>query len=118
MTEIYFLFILKIIIGIVVGGTLGSFFGVLYYRLPQGQSIIKPRSHCEHCKQQLEPRDLIPIASYYMNKGECRFCHASISQSHVIIEAVFIVICLAFIFILFPTRFEIQAPINDFLHQG
>ncbi len=117
MTEVYFFIVFKILIGIVVGGVLGSFFGVLYHRLPLGESIITPRSYCDHCKEPLEPRDLIPIASYYLNKGECRFCHASISQRHVIIEAAFIVICVVFIFILFPTNLQIQAPINDFIHQ-
>ncbi len=117
MNEAYFFILFKLLTGIVVGGVLGSFFGLVYHRLPNGESIIKPRSHCDACKHPLEARDLIPIASYYLNKGECRFCHASISQSHVIIEAVFMAICVIFIFIVFPTHVEIQAPINDFIHQ-
>ncbi|MBY0427582.1 MAG: prepilin peptidase, partial [Alphaproteobacteria bacterium] len=86
MAEMYFFIVFKVLIGIVVGGVLGSFFGLVYDRVPNGESIIKPRSYCDHCKQQLEPRDLIPIASYYLNQGECRFCHTLITQRHVIVE--------------------------------
>lgn len=117
MSEVYFFIVLKIIAGYLIGGTLGSFFGLVYDRVPNGESIIKPRSYCDHCKQQLEPRDLIPIASYYLNSGECRFCHIGISQRHVLIEAIFTVLCIIFIFVIFPTHLEINVPITDFIHQ-
>ncbi|NDE90494.1 MAG: prepilin peptidase [Alphaproteobacteria bacterium] len=90
MSEYTLITFLKIIAAILVGGTLGSFAGVLLYRLPRKQSIIAPRSYCNSCKQTLAPRDLIPIASYVMNKGQCRFCHAPIGREHALIELLFI----------------------------
>jgi prepilin signal peptidase PulO-like enzyme (type II secretory pathway) len=103
MSEPLFFIVFKVLIGVLVGGTLGSFFGLVTHRLPLGQSIIKPRSYCDSCGRQLEPRDLIPIVSYVLNKGECRFCHASISPRHVMFEAVGMVMCVGLALMLFPS---------------
>lgn len=89
---------MKIITGIVVGGVLGSFCTMLAYRVPRGLSIVKPRSHCTHCKTQLTWRDLIPLASYLMNKGRCRHCGAEIGKQYLIIEvAITVLVCILFI---------------------
>jgi prepilin signal peptidase PulO-like enzyme (type II secretory pathway) len=117
MAEVYFFLVFKVLIGLVVGGTLGSFFGVIYHRIPQGESIIHPPSYCDHCKQPLKARDLIPVVSYYLNKGECRMCHGSIGQENLVFEIVFIVITIGFIFVLYPSHLEIHAPLTDFIHQ-
>lgn len=117
MGEALFFLIFKILIGTVVGGVLGSFFGVVYHRVPQGESIITPRSYCDACRTPLAARDLIPVVSYYMNKGECRQCHASIPQENLVFELVFIAITVGFIFLLYPSHIEIPAPLTDFIHQ-
>lgn len=93
-----FAFWLNLLTGIVVGGVLGSFCTMLAYRLPRGLSIITPRSHCTHCKTQLTWRDLIPLASYLLNKGRCRHCGALIGKRYLFIElAITFVVTLLFV---------------------
>ncbi|MDD3026911.1 MAG: prepilin peptidase [Erysipelotrichaceae bacterium] len=70
----------------VVGVCLGSFSNVLIYRIPLKQSIAKGRSHCGGCNRQIPAYDLIPIVSYVILKGRCRFCNEKIGIIHPIIE--------------------------------
>ncbi len=64
----------------------GSFLGVLARRLPRGESIVRPRSHCESCGAALGPLELIPIASFLRSGGACRHCRAPISRDHLGVE--------------------------------
>lgn len=80
-----------------VGITLGSFYNVVGFRIPQGQSIIKPRSACGTCKQTLSPLELIPILSYLIQKGTCKQCGSKISAFYPVIECLTgILFCLTF----------------------
>lgn len=65
---------------------LGSFFNVCIYRIPQGESIVFPRSHCPHCKQLIAAWDNIPVLSFVLLKGRCRSCQAKISWRYPSIE--------------------------------
>lgn len=56
----------------------GSFFNVLADRLPAGQNILKPPSHCFGCNRRLNWTDLIPVVSFVMLKGRCRYCGSKI----------------------------------------
>lgn len=58
---------------------IGSFYNVVAIRGLHGMSIVWPPSHCPVCKHKLSPRDLIPVLSYIMLKGRCRYCRAKIS---------------------------------------
>jgi len=64
----------------------GSFYNVLIYRLPNDQSIINPPSTCGHCQHQLKALDLIPVLSYVMLKGRCRYCNHKVSIQYPLIE--------------------------------
>ncbi|MED0676400.1 prepilin peptidase [Aneurinibacillus thermoaerophilus] len=64
----------------------GSFFNVVGLRVPQEQSLLAPPSHCPTCKKQLKPIDLIPILSYLIARGKCRYCRAPISPVYPLIE--------------------------------
>jgi len=55
-------------------------------RLPQGQSIINPRSHCAACNRKLGNLDVIPIFSYLWLRGRCRYCRAPIPLRLPIVE--------------------------------
>ena len=71
---------ISIIIGLFVIGTIfGSFYNVVAYRLPKGESIIYPSSHCPNCNHKLTPLELIPILSYVLQKGQCVNCKQKIS---------------------------------------
>jgi len=64
----------------------GSFYNVLIYRLPNDQSIIKPPSTCGYCKEQLKALDLIPVLSYVILKGRCRYCNHKVSIQYPLVE--------------------------------
>ncbi|EOD00109.1 prepilin peptidase [Caldisalinibacter kiritimatiensis] len=65
----------------------GSFLNVCIYRIPRGESIAYPPSHCPKCDSKLKPIDLIPILSFIINKGKCRYCGEPISLQYPLIEA-------------------------------
>jgi leader peptidase (prepilin peptidase) / N-methyltransferase len=56
-------------------------------RLPAGQSLFGPRSHCAACKTPLALRDLVPVASYLFLRGRCRYCSAPIPIRVLLVEA-------------------------------
>ncbi len=66
----------------------GSFLNVCIDRLPRGQSIIKPPSHCPACKHKLGTLDLIPLFSYLWLRGRCRYCRAPIPIRLPVVEGV------------------------------
>jgi leader peptidase (prepilin peptidase) / N-methyltransferase len=70
----------------IFGSIMGSFLNVCIYRMPLGQSIIKPRSFCPHCKKPIPWYDNIPFISYISLKGKCRFCKERISIRYFIVE--------------------------------
>jgi len=64
----------------------GSFLNVLIHRLPRGESIVMPPSHCPECGTKLTPLDLIPILGYLFLRGKCRYCRAKISFRYPLVE--------------------------------
>ena len=71
---------------IVVGMATGSFLGALTFRLPRGQTIVKGRSLCPHCKRKIAWHDNIPLFSYLILGGRCRHCDKEISKRYPFIE--------------------------------
>ncbi|MBS1103328.1 prepilin peptidase [Gluconobacter sp. Dm-62] len=65
---------------------IGSFLGVLIRRLPRKAPIVVARSCCETCGKALEPRDLVPLLSFVLQRGRCRFCGSHIDPFHPAIE--------------------------------
>lgn len=70
----------------VLGAIVGSFFGTLVLRWPEGRSIVRGRSQCDGCGVVLGPRDLIPLLSAALARGRCRVCGAAIDPQHWQIE--------------------------------
>lgn len=68
------------------GLLLGSFFNVVGLRVPKGESILYPPSHCPSCRRQLGARDLVPVFSFLINRGKCRYCGAKISPLYLLGE--------------------------------
>jgi len=64
----------------------GSFLNVCIYRIPRGESIVYPPSHCPNCKTRIKPYDLIPVLSFIILKGRCRACHEKIPLRYPIVE--------------------------------
>lgn len=76
----------KIIVIILFGLAWGSFLNVLIYRLPLGMSILKPPSSCPRCRQRIKFYDNIPIISFLVLRGRCRYCREKISFSYPLVE--------------------------------
>lgn len=71
---------------LLVAPIIGSWLGVLIRRWPQGRPVAMARSACEHCGHQLGPLDMLPLASYLLLRGRCRYCAAPIGWFHPAIE--------------------------------
>ena len=70
----------------IFGTLFGSFYNVVGYRLPRGESIAYPPSHCPKCGHRLSPLELIPIFSFLFQKGKCKNCGDKISWFYSIFE--------------------------------
>jgi len=70
------------------GATLGSFLNVVICRLPEDQSIVKPRSRCPACGQSISWYDNIPILSFFLLRRRCRGCGEKISWRYPLVEFV------------------------------
>lgn len=73
---------------VVVGLLLGSFTNLAADRLPRGESLIRPRSHCRACERRLDVVDLLPILGYVLRGGRCATCRAPIGISAPFVEMV------------------------------
>jgi len=80
------------------GLALGSFLNVCIYRLPRGESVISPRSRCPHCQQLIAAYDNIPLLSYLILRGRCRYCRARISPLYPLVELATAVLLVAIYF--------------------
>ncbi|MCK4453839.1 prepilin peptidase [Candidatus Parcubacteria bacterium] len=70
----------------VFGLVAGSFLNCVTYRLERKQSALKGRSYCPYCKHQLSWYDLIPVLSFIILKGKCRYCQKPISIQYPLVE--------------------------------
>ena len=83
-----------LIIGLMFGAYLvgvamliGSFINLAADRLPRGESLVRPRSHCRSCRRELDAIDLVPVAGYLIRAGKCATCGARIGVSSLVVEA-------------------------------
>ncbi len=72
---------------VAIGACVGSFLNVVIYRLPRGQSIVFPPSHCPHCGRSIKWYDNVPLLSWCVLRGRCRFCKEPISPRYLLVEA-------------------------------
>src|SRR5665213_1209720 len=63
---------IAIILAGVFGATLGSFINVVIYRLPRGESLLAPGSHCPSCRAAVKPYDNVPVLAWLWLRGHCR----------------------------------------------
>lgn len=82
MSEVALLSVAAVFLGLVFG----SFVTALTYRLPRGESIAHGRSRCPKCAHTLTAQDLVPIFSWLIGGGGCRYCRAPISPRYPVIE--------------------------------
>lgn len=75
----------KIII-VLFGLIWGSFLNVVIYRVPLGLSLVRPPSSCPQCKKRIKVYDNIPVISFLLLRGKCRFCGARIPWTYPFVE--------------------------------
>jgi leader peptidase (prepilin peptidase)/N-methyltransferase len=71
---------------LVTGMVVGSFLNVCICRLPKGESVVSPPSHCPLCAYRIRWYDNIPLVSYLLLRGRCRGCGARISFQYPLVE--------------------------------
>jgi leader peptidase (prepilin peptidase)/N-methyltransferase len=69
-----------------LGLLIGSFLNVVAYRVPRGESLLWPASHCTDCEQPIKPYDNLPVLSWLLLRGKCRNCGVRISPRYPAIE--------------------------------
>lgn len=102
-----------LVVSVLLGLLVGSFLNVVIWRVPRGESIVRPRSRCPGCKTQLGERDNIPVLSYVLLRGRCRSCGAEISVRYPLVE-----VGTALVFGLLSWRLGVSAALPAFLYLG
>ncbi len=85
---------------LLAGMVFGSFFMLVAMRVPLGESIITSRSHCHYCKYVLRPKELIPIISFYIQRGCCTNCKRKIPIMYVAFECITGSICFLTVYMI------------------
>jgi leader peptidase (prepilin peptidase)/N-methyltransferase len=76
----------KVLLVFVTGACVGSFVGLVAYRLPRERSIVTPQSFCPACERSLLVRQNLPILSYLILRGRCGLCGATIGFRYFLTE--------------------------------
>jgi leader peptidase (prepilin peptidase) / N-methyltransferase len=77
---------IRAIVALPFGLGVGSFMTVAVYRLPRGESVIRPRSRCPACGAEIGARDNVPVLSWLLLRGRCRRCGERISVEYPLLE--------------------------------
>jgi leader peptidase (prepilin peptidase)/N-methyltransferase len=75
-----------IVVAFVFGAIVGSFLNVCIVRIPKGDSIVYPASHCPSCKKPIRFYDNVPLLSYLLLRGRCHSCGERISPRYFFVE--------------------------------
>ena len=106
-----FFYPMGILFSFAIGSCIGSFLNVCIWRIPRGENLSNPPSHCPSCNYAIPIWFNIPIAAWLILGGKCKNCRAPISPRYIIIEAV-----TGIIFVLITYRAKlIQFPIEHLL---
>ncbi|MCU0575281.1 MAG: prepilin peptidase [Desulfobacterota bacterium] len=87
----------------VLGLFIGSFLNVCIYRIPRGESIIWPGSRCTKCGTPVKARDNIPVISYLVLGGKCRFCAEPIAVRYPVVELLSALLAVSLLYRFGPT---------------
>jgi leader peptidase (prepilin peptidase)/N-methyltransferase len=95
----------------VFGLVIGSFLNVVIWRVPRGESVVSPPSHCPGCDAPIAPRDNVPVLSWLVLRGRCRACGTRISVRYPLVEA-----ATGALFAAFAVRFGPHAVLPAYLY--
>lgn len=97
------------------GLCVGSFLNVCIYRLPRGLSVITPRSYCPRCRQPLRMPDLLPLVSYVLQGGKCRYCQGIIPLRYPLVE---LATGVGFLLLWWHFGFSVEFIVYSYLFSG
>lgn len=97
----------------VLGLLVGSFVNVVVWRVPSGESVIRPPSHCPGCTHPVRPRDNVPVLSWLLLRGRCRDCSDPISIRYPLVE-----IATAVLFLVLTLQIGVEPELPAFLYLG
>ena len=92
------------------GLLIGSFLNVVIYRLPEGRSVVAPRSQCGSCGKMLGVWELVPVVSFFLQRGRCRHCRVRLSWRYPLVEGL-----TGVVFWLLGRRFQLSGVLVPFL---
>ncbi len=95
----------------VLGLAIGSFLNVVIHRVPRGESLITPGSHCPSCAAAIKTRHNVPVLSWLILRGRCASCSAPISARYPLVEA-----ATAALFVAVTLRFGLSAELPAYLY--
>jgi leader peptidase (prepilin peptidase)/N-methyltransferase len=78
--------LIRALVALPFGLVVGSFMTVAVYRIPRGESVVRPRSRCPNCGSEIGARDNVPVLSWLLLRGRCRECGEPISAEYPLIE--------------------------------
>jgi leader peptidase (prepilin peptidase)/N-methyltransferase len=87
-----------------LGLLVGSFLNVVVHRVPQGASVVRPRSACPACGAVIRPRDNVPVLSWLVLRGRCRDCGAPISARYPLVEVLAAALFVGVVLLFAPER--------------
>lgn len=102
---LYMLNMLTACIVFLFGLVIGSFLNACIYRIPRQESIVRPPSHCPHCRALIRPHHNIPLLSFLLLRGRCASCGESISWRYPAVE-----LLTGVVFVLLYLKFGISSP--------
>ena len=76
----------EIVVAGLFGAVIGSFLNVVAHRVPRGESLLRPGSHCPACDAPVRPYDNVPVVSWLVLRGRCRNCGTRISPRYPLVE--------------------------------
>lgn len=98
------------VLTVVLGACMGSFLNCMAWRIVHGESVLHGRSHCDVCGHVLGAGDLIPVVSYIIHKGRCKYCGAKLSAGHVFAE-----VLTALTFLLLVLKYDISLQALEYI---
>ena len=103
---------LLVLVG-VLGLLVGSFLNVVVWRVPRGESVVRPPSHCPACGNPVRPRDNVPVVSWLLLRGRCRDCREPISARYPLVE-----LLTASVWVVLADRIGFSWDLPAFLYLG
>ncbi len=96
-----------------LGLLVGSFLNVVVWRVPRGESVVRPASRCPSCGYAVRPRDNVPVVSWLLLRGRCRDCREPISRRYPAVE-----LATAAVLALLGWRIGLEPWLPAFLYLG